>query len=116
MARNIKTKELVNTSLDKSYGGWIRCESCRQTIGYLCYVTYDSIYLEYRCKCGNNGSLHIDIEEFNDIISLDKELITIKNRLCCPEEGSPLITILQNKLDSFTYHIVCKSCHNEYHG
>src|SRR5690242_493858 len=54
MAQKLLKKELVNTKLANNYGGWIYCSGCNQTIGYLCYVTYGSIIMEYSCKCGND--------------------------------------------------------------
>jgi hypothetical protein len=60
MAEILKMKKLINTRLANNYGGWIYCSSCNQTIGYLCYVAYQSIFLEYSCKCGSKGRIHIE--------------------------------------------------------
>jgi hypothetical protein len=114
MAQTIIAKELINTALANNNGGWIYCSGCNQTIGYLCYTTYSRISLEYTCKCGNAGSISIKMEEEENVIKNSSELKIIKNRLCCPEDHSPLITILKNKLEHYAYHIVCKTCHNEY--
>lgn len=114
MAQNLKKKELTNTKLANQYGGWIYCGNCNQTIGYLCYVTYHRIHMEYSCKCGNKGK--IDIEKENTIVAIPSEekLVTIKNRLCCPEDQSPLITILKHKLDDSSGKVVCENCCREY--
>ncbi len=39
---------------------------------------------------------------------------TIKNRLCCPEDSSPLITILEKKLKSYKLAVTCKACSRIY--
>jgi hypothetical protein len=114
MAQKLKTKELVNTKLANNYGGWIYCGSCNQTIGYLCYVTYQSVKFEYRCKCGNCGSMRLEMSDGIEPIVSSKPLITIKNRLCCPEEEAPLITILQQKLQNSSCNIICKNCNHQY--
>jgi hypothetical protein len=114
MAQNLKKKELVNTKLANNYGGWIYCSSCNQTIGYLCYVTYHSIALEYSCNCGNKGKIDIEKEELIKAVPSMKNLIIVKNRLCCPEDQSPLITILNQKLKDSSCKIVCVNCNHEY--
>ena len=113
MARTLKHKELNNTRLANTYGGWVYCEGCEKTIGYLCYVTYDLIKLEYQCKCGNHGIVHVAFE--NDTATTAQQtLVTIKNRLCCPTDESPLVTILQKKLDTYKCEVVCKACNTKY--
>lgn len=107
MARTLKVKELNHTRLACNYGGWIYCEGCGENIGYLCYVTYDSFQLSYECKCGCHGSAHLAfVDEIPQTIS-DLKLTTIKNRLCCAEDQSPLFTILSKKLESYQYEVVC---------
>lgn len=113
-ARTPKTKELINTKLASGYGGWIYCESCNKTIGYLCYVTYDSFKLSYKCKCGGNGSMQISFD--NNIIAKisQNKLAVVKNRLCCPCDQSPLFTILDKNLENYKYDVICKSCNTNY--
>lgn len=113
MARTPIYKELKNTRLANAYGGWIYCEGCNKTIGYLCYITYDLFKLVYQCKCGNRGSADIAFE--NDTARTDEQpLVTIKNRLCCPADKSPLVTILSKNLDAYKYEITCKACDTKY--
>jgi hypothetical protein len=114
MAEILKKKELINTRLANNYGGWIYCNNCNQTIGYLCYVTYQNIILEYSCKCGNKGRIHIEKEDPIEVIPSEKPLTSIKNRLCCPEDQSPLITLLEQKLEGSSCKIICKNCSHEY--
>ena len=114
MAQKIKRKELVNTELANTYGGWIYCGGCKQTIGYLCYVTYDNFNLKYECKCGNVGEIILESEDFITPKPSDKPLTIIKNRLCCPEDLSPLITVLSKKLNSYSCEVVCKWCNKKY--
>lgn len=115
MARVLKKKELVNTRLAANYGGWMYCTNCNENIGYLCYVTYDKLDLNYTCKCGSCGSISIEIEEDGASIKDNNNLVLIKNRLCCPNDESPLITILTNKLDNYNFEIVCNSCKKRYY-
>ena len=61
MARVLKNKELANTRLATSYGGWMYCDKCNENIGYLCYSTYDRLELEYKCNCGSKGSYKMKI-------------------------------------------------------
>lgn len=83
MARTPKHKELKNTRLANTYGGWIYCEGCNKTIGYLCFVTYDLFKVEYRCKCGNHCG--VDIAFDNDTAKIaDEPLVTIKKPSMLP--------------------------------
>ncbi len=115
MARDLKTKELKNTRLATNYGGWMYCDCCNENIGYLCYSTYDRINFEYLCSCGSRGSIFIDFLDSRDGSVSERELVTIKNRLCCPKTDDPLITILDKKLSSYQLQITCKSCGTIYH-
>ena len=114
MAREIKTKDLVNTRLAANYGGWTYCTECGENIGYLCYATYDKVEFQYKCNCGSHGSILIDFEDSVLGSPCDEELITIKNRLCCPKDSSPLITILSKKLKDYRLAITCKECGSIY--
>lgn len=114
MARKLKNKELLNTRLATNYGGWMYCDKCNENIGYLCYSTYDRIELNYKCNCGSNGKIFIDFEDSKIGKESNDELVTIKNRLCCPKENDPLITILDKKVESYEMKITCKSCQNIY--
>ena len=42
------------------------------------------------------------------------ELVILKNRLCCPKDNEPLITILDKKVASYEMQITCKSCESIY--
>lgn len=114
MARVLKSKELVNTRLATNYGGWMYCDKCDENIGYLCYSTYDRLELKYKCNCGSNGSLLLDFEDSKVGKECNDELVTIKNRLCCPQDSEPLITILDKKVASYEMKVTCKSCESIY--
>ncbi|MCI8671539.1 MAG: hypothetical protein HFI36_05860 [Bacilli bacterium] len=114
MARVLKNKELINTRLATNYGGWMYCNNCNENIGYLCYQTYDRLELKYKCHCGSTGSILIDFIDSKKGIDCKDELIIIKNRLCCPKDNEPLITILDKKVDNYEMKISCKSCENIY--
>ena len=104
----------VNTRLATSYGGWVYCDKCNENIGYLCYSTYDKLELRYKCNCGSEGRALLDFEDSKMGKKCDDELILIKNRLCCPSDNEPLITILDKKVSSYNLNITCKSCENIY--
>lgn len=114
MARVVKNKELTNTRLAANYGGWMYCDKCSENIGYLCYSTYDRIELKYKCNCGSVGSVLLDFEDSKAGRGCDDELIIVKNRLCCPKDNEPLITILDKKIASYEMRIICKTCKNTY--
>ncbi len=110
MSRKPTIKELNNTKLASGYGGWVYCDNCGKNIGYLCYITYDSFKFEYQCKCGGCGDMHIAFRDVSDAESNERELITIKNRLCCPNDQSPLFTVLEKNLENYQYEVVCNKC------
>ena len=114
MARVLKNKELANTRLATSYGGWMYCDKCNENIGYLCYSTYDRLELEYKCNCGSKGSVILDFEDSKEGKECNDELVIIKNRFCCSKDNEPLITILDKKVASYKMKITCKSCNQIY--
>lgn len=114
MSRTPNKKELVNTRLANNYGGWTYCDSCNKTIGYLCYVTYEEFHLSYQCKCGNCGSMHISFEHQIKPKRGESKLVTIKNRLCCPNDSAPLFTLLTKNLEYYKYEVHCSECNTTY--
>ena len=114
MARSLKQKKLVNTKLAANYGGWMYCTNCNKNIGYLCYVTYDQVQLDYTCNCGSKGSAFLEFEDSVEAKDCDQELITIKNRMCCPQDESPLITMLSKNVRQYELKIACKACGKMY--
>lgn len=114
MARAIKNKALIHTRLAANYGGWMYCTECGENIGYLCYQTYDSLELKYKCNCGSEGSAVIDFDDSKKGTACSDELIVVKNRLCCPNDREPLITLLDKKLAGYDMRITCKTCGNIY--
>lgn len=109
--RWLSNKELVNTRLASGHGGWVYFAGCGENIGYLCYVTYDSFRFSYRCKCGGQG---IAFEGDSFAGCGEQALVTVKNRLCCPSDQSPLFTILPQKLKNCKYEVVCTKCKTKY--
>lgn len=113
MARSPKIKELENARLLKEYASWIYCDSCGKTTAYLCYVTYDLFDFEYTCGCGACGKVHIEFEHGESSIS-GKPLPAIKNRLCCPTDKSPLLTIVDKNLTRYKFRVLCNTCNTEF--
>ncbi len=114
MARNLKSKELVNTRLATNYGGWMYCDKCNENIGYLCYSTYDRLALNYKCNCGSQGSAYLEFDDSSLGKNCTEELVIVKNRFCCPKDNEPLITILDKKVAHYELEIICKSCESIY--
>ena len=113
MARKPKIKQLDGTKLLKEYASWVYCNSCEKTAAYLCYVTYDLCELDFTCNCGNNGRLFIEFEHDAAMVS-DEPLNAVKNRLCCPKDHSPLLTMVEKNLTNYSVRIVCNTCGTEY--
>ncbi len=115
MAQKIRYKKISNTTLANEYGGWIYCNGCGNTIGYLCYVTYGRFCFRYHCRCGNEGSIFIEKDDAaEEKLTGGKEPVIIKNRFCCTEDSSPLVTILSKKIEYYSFDIVCKECGKQY--
>ncbi len=114
MARVIKKKKLIHTRLAANYGGWMYCDTCDENIGYLCYSTYDHLNFTYQCNCGSQGSVCIDFEDSQLGIECDDAFAVIKNRLCCPKDQEPLMTVLDKKLMCYDLRIACKYCGSVY--
>jgi len=113
MARQTVQKALKNTKLLKDYASWIYCANCNKTVAYLCYITYDLFKFEYICDCGNKGKVYIEFEHNKPKMS-DEQLKITKNRLCCPEDNSPLLTVVDKNLKSYNFNIVCNKCNTNY--
>ena len=115
MARTPERKELENTRLLKEYASWIYCEGCGKTVAYLCYVGYDLFELKYTCGCGNHGRVLIFFAHEAAQAS-GKVLLSVKNRLCCPEDGTPLLTIVEKHVKRAAFQVVCNGCGQRYGG
>ena len=113
MGRIPAVKELENARLLKAYASWVYCTGCEKTVAYLCYVTYDAVDFQYDCACGSHGRVRIEFEGEAGVPSNDA-LADIKNRLCCPHDQSPLITVVEKNLTAFNLSIKCHECHGEY--
>lgn len=113
MARTPIKKELTNSRLLKEYASWIYCTGCEKTVAYLCYVTYDSFCFKFECLCGSKGNVNIEFEH-SPMQNSDTPLEIVKNRLCCPNEKSPLVTFVDKNLKNYSYTIGCKECQTVY--
>lgn len=116
MGRKLLKKEVVNARLLKEYASWIYCGGCDKTVAYLCYTTYDSFDFHFDCHCGTSGSVHIEFGEVDDANGSGSPLVQVKNRLCCPADGSALLTVVDKNLKHHRYEMVCKACANKYEG
>lgn len=114
MPRVLRTKITEQTRLAANYGGWVYCSACGETIGYLCYATYEQVDFDYTCACGSHGHIQLDFEDSVEGILCPDDFCLIKNRLCCPQDASPLMTVLAKKLKRFDLAITCKACQRRY--
>lgn len=78
------------------------------------YSTYDRLEFKYKCNCESAGNAILDFADSKTGKDCNDELAVIKNRLCCPKDGEPLITVLDKKLSEYEMRITCKSCGNIY--
>ena len=113
MARKVKQKELTNSRLLKDYASWVYCTNCQKTVAYLCYVTYDLCELNYTCNCGSQGRVFIEFDHEPPDQNC-QPLALLKNRLCCPGDSSPLLTIVEKNVKKAAVRVVCNSCNEEY--
>jgi len=109
-------KQLVNARLLKSNGGWMYCNSCNSTVGYLCYSTYDYYYFSFVCNCGEHGSFELGEDKYPENPINPKEMIIKKGRLCCPHDQAPLFSIVEKNLKEYDYQVVCKDCSSRFQG
>lgn len=114
MKRELIKKDLIKSRLATNHGGWMYCDNCQQNIGYLCYVTYDKFTLNYECSCGCNGSIKLVFSDDINTMKSKKEFIMCKNRCCCPEDESPLFTILEKKVKTYDVEVLCHNCKKLY--
>jgi hypothetical protein len=103
-------KEIKNGRILKNNGSWMYCDKCHKTVGYLCYSTYQDFQFDFVCKCRNNGSFRLKYQTENGLSKSNVELKTIKNRLCCPNDDSPLFTIVDKNIELAKYKVTCKKC------
>jgi len=113
MSRTPKQKILENSKLLKKYASWIYCTHCNKTVAYLCYVTYDLFNLNYTCNCGSCGKVYIEFEH-TPLEKNNSPLKLSKNRMCCPKDDSPLVTIVDKNIQNYEFNITCNSCNLTY--
>ena len=107
-------KNIKNGRILKNNGSWMYCEKCNKTVGYLCYTTYQDFQFDFVCKCGNRGSFKLKYQTENSSTESKKELKTIQNRWCCPNDDSPLFTIVEKNVETVNYSVICKKCQTRY--
>lgn len=106
-------KEIINGRLLKSYGSWMYCNRCNNTVGYLCYTTYQYFYFSFTCNCGNEGSFELG-NKIKREEKTENDLLIKRNRLCCAIDEAPLFSIVKKNLINYNYEITCKKCLSTY--
>jgi len=107
-------KEIINGRILKNNGSWMYCDKCNNTVGYLCYSTYQTFRFDFDCNCGNKGLFKLG---YDDNLTTKKSLQPLKihgNRLCCTNDDSPLFSIVEKNIKKVRYSVVCKKCLTEY--
>lgn len=107
-------KEITNGRMLKNNGSWLYCGKCNNTVGYLCYSTYQQFQFHFKCKCGNLGSFSLSYQTEANTMKSNQELLLNKNRWCCPNDESPLFTIVDKNIENSTYKVTCNKCLTEY--
>ena len=107
-------KHIVNGRILKNNGSWLYCDKCNKTVGYLVYSKYLNFRFDFDCKCGNKGYFELEYKTDKKIKKSNAELITKKNRLCCPVDEAPLLTIVEKNIEKYTYSVTCNKCFNKY--
>jgi hypothetical protein len=102
--------DLENARLLKRNGSWMYCTSCNKTVGYLCYTTYLDFSFAFTCNCGMQGKIHLWYGNKAKAGAVTADLTMVKNRLCCPNDNSPLFTIVDKNVSAVKYSVVCKKC------
>ena len=113
MARKPLHKALENARLLKEYASWIYCTGCDKTVAYLCYVTYDQFDFTFTCACGSHGRVAITLADRQPAQS-GEALQVIKNRLCCPRDAAPLLSLVDKNLTAYRLRIACSACNTVY--
>jgi hypothetical protein len=108
-------KNLINARLLKNYGSWMYCGTCGNPVGYLCYSTYTYFRFDFICSCGAQGSFELEKGNVPGNNTAG-ELITKKGRLCCPNDESPMFSIVEKNLKSYDYTVRCKECNGSFHA
>lgn len=108
-------RTIDNGKMLKNSGSWMYCSQCGNTVGYLCYTTYTSFRLTSVCICGATNCFELAYEKVNKS-AVNTPLLTVKNRLCCPEDRSPLFSVSRKNLKDYTCEVVCNKCGIKYHS
>ncbi len=103
-------KKIINGRMLKNTGSWLYCDQCNKTVGYLCYSTYQSFRFNFSCKCGNSGLFDLEYPTRKKRNDSEESLKTRKNRLVCPNDESPLFSIVEKHLERYSYSVICNRC------
>lgn len=114
--KRVKEKDLIKSKLLKEYASWIYCGECNNTVGYLCYTTYTLFKYEFECKCGNKGVVKISLEESNDTYESYVPLKLVKHRFRCPNDDSPLFSVVDRNVNYYRYSLICRECNSFFKG
>lgn len=108
-------RTIRNGRMLKNTGSWLYCGSCDRTVAYLCYTTYLFFRFRFNCLCGSSGEFDLSYEGAPEGKEADKDLYEARGgRLCCPDDGSPLFTIVHKHLESCEYTVCCRKCGSVY--
>ncbi len=91
----------------------MNCDNCSNTVGYLCYTTYEYFSFSFKCNCGSKGSFELGEKSVSNI-KLGNNLLLIRNRLCCSFDQAPLFSVVDKNLKEYSYEVQCNKCFSNY--
>ena len=106
-------REISNGRMLKKNGSWLYCNSCNNTVGYLCYSKYDHFEYITKCKCGETSSFTLTYVK-SELNINSEQLKLVKNRYCCTNDDSPLFTIVHKNIKAYKCTVICKECKKAY--
>jgi len=107
---DVISKTIHNGRLLKKYGSWMYCDKCGNTVGYLCYTTYQYYKFSFTCTCGNTGFFELGKRIADAYVDERNTLLLNKTRLCCPNDNSPLFSVVEKNVDKYNFEVICKKC------
>ncbi|TCO69000.1 hypothetical protein [Marinisporobacter balticus] len=112
-SKKLLYREIENGRMLKNNGSWMYCNQCDNTIGYLCYSTYQTFEFKSKCSCGNVAKFKLGYFE-DEYKNSCKDLKLVKNRYCCPHDDSPLFSVVNKNIESYYCKVVCNECNTSY--
>ena len=105
----------LGTRIAHDNGSRIYCSQCGNAVAVLSDSHSDYFKYHYKCNCGNQGSIELGHKAKEDLFEMDSALEITRKRMRCPNDDSPLLSILDKNVERFEYEVICKTCGGAYH-